>query len=141
MSDLTMQQVFSRLQKYQIAMGYDPTKMTIEEKMVAIRDYHTALAIEQTELLQELPWKPWRPIESQSTKGPLNSDFVVDEWTDCLVFLIDQALVLGITGEQVECSFTRVMDKCLSRIEAGYSQKRKKHYDHTIDEDHLADTI
>jgi len=112
----------AKLKDYQVSMGYDPDKMSLTERMTTMRDYHTALAVEQAELLQELPWKPWRALEDQPSMNSL--DRTVDEWTDCLVFLLDQAIILGITPDRVEDSIADVLHKILSRVDSGYNVKK-----------------
>ena len=121
---ITIRDLLIRLKSYQVSMGYDPDKMSLAERMATMRDYHTALAVEQAELLQELPWKPWRPLEDQPSMRSL--DRTVDEWTDCLVFLIDQAIILGITPDRVEDSIVDVLHKILSRVDSGYNVKKEK---------------
>jgi len=113
-----MEELYARILEYQKAMGYDFASRTIEERMVMFRDYMVALQIEQVELAQELPIKPWRPLSDQdhSPNGVL-----AEEWVDSLFFLFDQALVLQLTKEELREAFERKMTKNLNRIKEGYN--------------------
>ena len=82
-----------------------------------------ALQIEQVELAQELPIKPWRLYKDQ----PHSSNAVLaDEWVDCLFFLFDQALVLQLSQEELRKAFEYKMDKNNSRIKSGYNVMNDK---------------
>lgn len=112
--------IYKQLQSYQASMGYVPTRMTQEEKMEVIRQYVLALNVEQVELLNELPWKPWKNYPHIL----IDYDKVTEEWVDCLVFLFDQAIILGITSKEIEQTFERVLEKLFNRINDKYSKRR-----------------
>jgi len=76
-------------------------------RMELMRNYSLALMVEQTELLQELPWKPWGYSSSDMSK--VNWINVLKEWTDCLVFLLDQALCLGLSAEEIVSAFYSII--------------------------------
>ena len=113
-----MEELIIRIAEYQKAMGYNFAAMTVEERMVAFRDYMVALQIEQVELAQELPIKPWRAAADQ----PYSDQAVLaEEWIDCLFFLIDQALVLQLPKEALRLAFELKMAKNINRIQSGYN--------------------
>ena len=113
-----MEELYIRIAKYQKAMGYDFAIMSIEERMQMFRNYMVALQIEQAELAQELPIKPWRSIEDQGISAP---EVLAEEWVDCLFFLFDQALVLFLTKEELRKAFEDKMAKNMERISSGYN--------------------
>ncbi len=113
-----MEELIVRISTYQKAMGYNFKAMSIEERMVMFRDYMVALQIEQAELAQELPIKPWRPIKDQKYSSV---EIVAEEWIDCLFFLVDQALVLNLPLEALRYAFETKMDKNMNRIQSGYN--------------------
>ena len=116
-----MEELYIRIQKYQRMMGYNFESMTLEERMQAFRNYMVALQIEQVELAQELPWKPWRDAKSQkhADKAVLS-----EEWVDSLFFLFDQALVLQLEHTDLREAFEKKMEKNLNRIKSGYNTKQ-----------------
>lgn len=112
--------MYNKIYKYQCAMGYDPETLNQEARMEVMRQYVLALNVEQVEMLTLLPWAPWK-------KGPVNiSGRVVEEWLDCLVFLLDQAVILDIQPKEIEHGFERTMKKLYERIDNGYSIKRER---------------
>jgi len=115
-----MEELYIRIEAYQKAMGYDFASYTIEERMQAFRNYVTALLVEQGELTAEVPWKPWRSIEDQPSMFP---NTVAEEWVDCLFFLYDQALCLGLSMETLRKAFEYKMEKNMARLSNGYNNK------------------
>ena len=81
--------------------------LSAPERMQLMRDYALALSVEQTELLQELPWKPWNYASNDMSR--VDWVKVKKEWTDCLVFLFDQALCLGISAEDIVLTFYSII--------------------------------
>lgn len=113
-----MEELIVRIAEYQKAMGYNFATMSIEERMVAFRDYMVALQIEQVELAQELPIKPWRAVADQPYA---DVSILAEEWVDSLFFLIDQALVLQLPLESLRFAFETKMTKNMERIQSGYN--------------------
>ena len=104
-------------------LGYVYKDMTTEEKLQQFKNYYIALSMEQAELLQELPWKPWRDSEGQYHGKKAD---IIREWIDCLFFLFDQAFCLDITPEDIEDGFRKVLANNLIRIDKGYSSVKGK---------------
>lgn len=119
-NSLTFASIHSAIELYQYAMGYNFKVMPVEHRMQVLRDYHTALSVEQAELLNEVSWKPWRSIESQKPNPDM--DKVALEWIDCFIFLIDQALCLGLSSEAIEKAFEAKLNTLQVRIDNGYSK-------------------
>ena len=70
---------------------------------------------EYTELLQELPWKPWRK------KAPLaDRSKVLEEYVDIFHFWLLLGNELGFTPEEVEAAFLAKDAKNYKRQEDGY---------------------
>lgn len=118
---MDLAQVFTELKVYQKAMGYDADYMTEAEQMEAVRNYVLALQVEQSEFLNELPWKPWKSYRFL----PIIRERVIEEWVDCFVFLIDQAICLSITPDEVDVSYKHVVEKLFNRIKSGYSKVKE----------------
>ena len=111
---LTVQQMFESVAKYQCIVHHvNFATLSMQERMKLMREYVLALHVEQAELLQELPWKPW--IYASDSKELISMQKIIAEWVDGLFFLIDQALVLGITAEDVAETFEEVLNKNYAR--------------------------
>jgi NTP pyrophosphatase (non-canonical NTP hydrolase) len=116
---LTLAKIIEEIKEYQEAMGYKYDIMTPDQRMQTLRNYSVALMMEQAELLDEVSWKPWRTFESQKPHPDMNN--VAREWVDMLFFLVDQSFCLGLTYQDIEDAFMRVMVNNRSRILSGYS--------------------
>lgn len=127
---ISLKRAYKEVLEYQKTLGYDFSSMPLPARLIMLRDYHTALSIEQAELLNEVPWKPWRPIKRQ---GPIDNKKVALEWADCLIFLFDQAACLQITPEEIENAFTEKMNINALRISSGYNCKPKNEKDTSND--------
>lgn len=121
MTDLTIKSMVDQIVSYQKKMGYDYSAMTEKEKMQALSDYTTALTVEVGELLTEMPWKPWRTIESQKR----NQRKAALEYVDCIFFLVNMGSCMDLTVADVEAAFDTKLKANLARIKSGYSAKRK----------------
>ena len=127
--ELTFKDIYDQIAAYQIKMGFDPQKYGNERRMQVLRDYSVALMMEQAEFLDEVSWKPWRTFESQ--KPEPNKRKLALEWIDMLFFIIDQALTLEITSEELESAFITKMNANLKRISNGYSKTQTVENDKT----------
>jgi len=114
--------LFGEIKAYQKEMGYDFNKLSPEQRVVILRNYIVAMQVEQVEFLNEFPWKPWRPVSGQHVGS---QEKIADEWVDCLFFLIDQALCVGLTAEEVVKAYKNKMKVNIKRITEGYNQKTK----------------
>jgi len=113
-TSLTVQQMFEAISKYQYHVHHvDYATLSMKQRMQLMRDYVLAMQVEQVELLQELPWKPWKYAEDHSCL--IDMQKLIEEWVDCLFFLIDQALVLKISAEDVTETFQAVLTKNYAR--------------------------
>lgn len=117
---IRFREMFRMIEEYQRKMGYDPTEMPPEQRMQMFRNYIVALMMEQAEMADEVSWKPWRKYEDQKPKP--NMKKIALEWVDCLFFLVDQALMLGLTSEAIVAAFDRKHKANLERIASGYSK-------------------
>lgn len=91
---------------------------TDEDRMPAINFIHwnvTAATDELHELLGEIGWKPWaksRHINLEAARG---------EWIDALHFMLNMALVLGLTeAEDIRALYDAKHAKNAKRQEEGY---------------------
>ena len=106
---------------YQKELGYDYTQMTQSERMQMFRNYMAALTVEQGELAEEVPWKPWRAVAKQKN----NYRKQCLEWIDCFFFLADQAIALGLEPTDLQDTFTKKLHVNLNRIKTHYNNKKE----------------
>ena len=117
-----MKAEIERIIEYQKELGYDFNRMTPSERMQMFRNYMAALMIEQGELAEETPWKPWRNMEAQRN----NYRKQCLEWIDCFFFLVDQALVLQLEAIDLEHTFNLKMKANKRRIENKYNNTKEE---------------
>jgi hypothetical protein len=73
------------------------TLQTLDQKMQTVRNLCTAINVELAELLNELPWKTWKPVERQS----FNERKALEEAADVFIFFLDLWLLLAyIAGDE-----------------------------------------
>ena len=77
-----------------------------ERQMEYMRRYCLALAMEQAELLNLLPWKPWGYCKTDNT---FDQKEATKEWCDCLIFLLDQALCLKLSPSGIVATFQEII--------------------------------
>ena len=119
---MTFKEIFQSIKDYQAEMGYHPANFSREVRMQMFRNYMVALMMDQAEMADEVSWKPWRTFESQ--KPNPNKRKIALEWVDCLFFLVDQALMLGISADDILDAFETKHKANLERITSGYSKTK-----------------
>jgi hypothetical protein len=115
------------LREYQLKLGMDFSKMSTLEKIRWIKEYKIALICEQAEMIERMPWKPWRNYTEEEVNEHLDDDKYLEiafEWIDCFFFLMDQALILDIDQRNTLISdlFLSKLEENLDRIKRGYSK-------------------
>jgi len=114
--------MFNDIKDYHKRLGYDFSKATEEEKMIAFRDFALALNQEIAELVNSAPWKPWRPIEDQT----LDLYNVIREVVDCIFFLAGICEIFNILPEGIDAMFSTIMRNNNQRIAKGYSKIKEE---------------
>ncbi len=116
-----MIQMFKQIQELQKKMGYD--NFTEEQRWTYFRDISLALIKEVSETLDEVPWKPWVPIVSQT----YNEEKAAMEIIDVMVF----SFVLWYTlnpAISIEEAWQKTLDKIEKRIkQTNYGKQEKTH--------------
>lgn len=75
----------------------------------------TAINCETTELLDALPWKPWRKTHKDVDLANVHIEII-----DILHFSIQLALIWGLTAQEIHDIFMKKMQENLDRQEKGY---------------------
>ncbi len=115
-----LRDIINEIRDYQYAMGNDFDEMSNETRMQNLRNFTVALSCEQTELLDEVSWKPWRTYDSQ--KPNPNKRKLALEWVDCLFFLVDQSFCLELSSGEILEAFEKKLKANYQRIHSGYSE-------------------
>lgn len=99
-----------------IATSADATEADAyrEEAIGFIHWNVTALVDELHELLGEIGWKPW------ATSKHINLEAARGEWVDALHFLLNLAMVLGLTPDGIVSRYDAKHEKNAKRQEDGY---------------------
>jgi len=118
------------IKEYQKELGYDFDRMTPSERMQMFRNYMAALVVEQGELAEETPWKPWRSMEAQRN----NYRKQCLEWIDCFFFLVDQAIALQLEAIDLEHTFNLKMKANKRRIENKYNNTKEERRQNGVDD-------
>ena len=107
-----MQEIIERIRNQQKLMGYtEMIQHSPEARMDYGRDIALALVKEVSEVLDEMPWKPWKSLWTQS----MNEKKASLEVADVIVF----AVVLHLTlcpGYSLEEAMQEVLDKIDNRV-------------------------
>jgi len=113
---MTLHDLLARQHAAQRSFGFDPTRATPDERMANARLSHTGAVTELTEVMDEIGWKPWKA----STYGTVNTERVADELADVLLFVVNLALVAGVTGDQLQEAIEAAWRKNERRQREGY---------------------
>lgn len=112
--------IFGAIEDYHIVLGYPPNPEHSELTSIVERHRQFTLAImaETTELLEALPWKPWRP----DLYKELDIVNAAEESDDIIFFLGSVRENLGITTDEMADIFERKLIENKRRILIGYNK-------------------
>ena len=116
---LTIKDLYWRIEQYHKDLGYDRASFTKSERMEDFRNNALALMMEVSELVDSVPWKPWRDLKDQK----LDKDNATREVVDILFFLVGLCETLQISSTELEDKFYRVLGNNQERLKNGYSKK------------------
>ena len=118
MNDLTLKKMFNQIEEYQCQLSPDISKASDQEKLDRATICSLALYQEVSELVDSFGWKPWRKQEDQ----PLDIDNLEREAIDIIFFLAQITRCFGITPEDLESRFKKVLENNKQRLQNGYSK-------------------
>lgn len=103
-------------EEYQRFMyGVNPKDLPLDAKIAALHTMFTALVCEAVETMDEVGWKPW------ATKKFINTEKAQGEVIDQLHFVMNQALLLGMTPTMVYEKYVEKQERNRERQRVGYS--------------------
>ena len=121
--ETTVKEMFDQIREYHISLGYDYSAITDSTEMMKhFRENALALFMEMAEVVDSMPWKPWRNIESQS----VDIDNVQREIVDCLFFIGAIMEMLHITPIALLDKFDIILKQNYHRIKSGYNNTKEE---------------
>ena len=108
--------LMQRIEQYQKFFGHDRKDKNLYQRRDYINSLVLGAQIELAEMLQEMPWKPWRPVESQCN----NISAASEELIDALIFLLDIAYQMGLSSSQIAHLVNRKLNTNLARLKSGH---------------------
>jgi NTP pyrophosphatase (non-canonical NTP hydrolase) len=106
-----LDELFERQIKIQKILGFDFTKMTLEEKEQYTKDTCLYLLEEVHELLREINFKKHKKV-----RHPVNRDNIKDELSDILHFFVNAAICWEVNTAELSTACIAKNDKNLQRI-------------------------
>lgn len=95
--------------------GVNPKDLPLDAKIAAMHTMFTALVCEAVETMDEVGWKPW------ATSQFINTEKAQGEVIDQLHFVMNQALLLGMTPTMVYEKYVEKQERNRERQRVGYS--------------------
>ena len=122
MSDTFLEGALRSQQEYQERLGWitcphPGTSNIDEEDIELIRRYALCTIAEMGELLEVVPWR-WHRSGANGVVRFARQRYL-EEWADTLAFVINLAVVVGATPEELESAWAVVVEKNRRRLESG----------------------
>lgn len=115
---MDIKQIFEEIEKYHNTLGYhDRDPMTTKRHQERLRQIGLALFVEVGELVDSLPWKPWRAHRDQQYL----KDNALREIVDIVFFLVAMCELLDFTAEDFIEKYNYILKHNYIRLAAGYN--------------------
>ncbi len=112
-----LEEIFKMQYELNRRIGIDSSNLSDEDKIKWTLNYSRALAQENSELVDSLPWKWWAKYQ----KFDIQNARV--EVVDMLHFLVSMAQVLGMTADDFYQAYTKKNQVNHNRQDSGYVKK------------------
>jgi dimeric dUTPase (all-alpha-NTP-PPase superfamily) len=112
-----LEEIFKMQFELNKRIGIDSSNMSDEDKIKWTLNYSRALAQENAELVDSLPWKWWAKYQNFDVQNARV------EVVDMLHFLVSLAQVLGMTAEDFYQAYAKKNQINHGRQESGYTTK------------------
>lgn len=113
--------IMSLQEEYQAVLyGMRPMDLPLDLKIDAFKTMFIALVCEQVETMDEVGWKPW------ATSRFINVEKAQGEVIDQLHFVMNQALLLGMTPSMVYDKYCEKQERNRGRQRDGYTGVTEK---------------
>jgi len=125
-----LNEMIQRQGELEAKLGYNFFEMTDEERTAYIKEHSTFLALEVSEMLEELPYlKPWKDYTGMSeTEKDLAFAKASKEYIDVVHFVLAIGLALGFDATSIYNMYTKKNKANLVRQAEGYTFD-KRHLD------------
>lgn len=118
----SFERIMGAIEVYHSELGYPKRECANSEKNAQHRQFCLAIHAEVTELLDAVPWKPWRP-DDYKNPDILN---IKEEVVDIIFFLTSVCEVWGISFADLGDILERKLIENRRRILNGYSKQSDK---------------
>lgn len=114
----SFQRILGAIEAYHIKLGYPITLCNTNDRIAQHRQFCLAIHAEVTELLDAVPWKPWR----DPSYKPVDLTNVKEEIVDVIFFLASICEVWGVRSDDLADILERKLIENERRILNGYNK-------------------
>ena len=114
----SFKRIIGAIKAYHTELGYPKVECTEPERIAQHRQLCLAIHAETTELLDAVPWKPWRPDGYK----PVDKVNVAEELVDILFFCTSISEIWDIPEDMLADILERKLIENRRRILNGYSK-------------------
>jgi hypothetical protein len=121
--DQMLKKMFEMQNSLQLRLGQDFSKMNLDERVSLIKENWTALTSEYVELLERLPWKPWKKYSEEQKKDWTSEEQKLEtyyEVCDMMHFMINICLLVGVDAETMWKLYYTKNAENFARQDRGY---------------------
>lgn len=112
-----LEEIFSQQYELNKRIGIDTAALSKEDQVKWVLNYSRALAQENAELVDSVPWKWWAKYQEFDVQN------AKVEVVDMLHFLVSLAQTLGMSAEDVHAMYTKKNKINHQRQDSGYEKK------------------
>lgn len=119
----SLNKMFEMQKSLQERLGYDFNSLTMEQRVAYLKENWIALSDEFSEVLERLPWKPWKKYSPEAKVDWTSEEQKVEtqfEIVDAFHFLINMALLVGIDGNTLWKMYAQKNAENFARQDRGY---------------------
>lgn len=114
----SFKRIIGAIKAYHTELGYPKVECTKPERIAQHRQLCLAIHAETTELLDAVPWKPWRPDDYK----PVDWVNVAEELVDIIFFCTSISEIWNIPEDMLADILERKLVENRRRILNGYSK-------------------
>ena len=112
------ERIIGAIMEYHKQLGYPITECALSDRVAQHRQFCLAIHAETTELLDAVPWKPWRPVGYK----PVDKVNVAEEIVDILFFCTSICEIWGIPAAMLGTMLENKLIENRRRIAIGYNK-------------------
>ena len=114
----SFRRIIGAIKAYHTELGYPKIECAEPERIAQHRQFCLAIHAETTELLDAVPWKPWRPDDYK----PVDKVNIAEELVDILFFCTSISEIWNISEDTLADILERKLIENRRRILGGYNK-------------------